>query len=161
MTAIVRGYVNGMIGDITTLHAHYYHKHWGFGRDFEAVVAQHMAQFLERYNDERDGIWTIKSSDRIAAVILIDGIHLETDGAHLRYFLVAEKLQGKGIGRQLMQTALDFCDEKQFGRVYLKTLNGMAAAKRLYQAFGFVCLDEPHGDPLQELYYERLWAKAR
>lgn len=156
MTDIIKGYVPGIIGDVTSLHAHYYSQHWGFGQDFEARVAHHMAEFMERYDDARDGIWTISQDKRIVAVVLIDGIHLEGDGAHLRYFLVDQNQQGKGMGKRLMQVALDFCDTRQVKRIYLKTLEGMKAARHLYEAFGFVCLDAPQGEPEHELYYERL-----
>ena len=53
---IVTGYRPGVLGRITELHGTYYHRHAGFGVFFEARVARGLADFLERYDDEHDGI---------------------------------------------------------------------------------------------------------
>jgi hypothetical protein len=54
---IVRGYVPGSIGRVAELHGTYYHQHWSFSLFFEARVATGLAEFLGRYNQQRDGFW--------------------------------------------------------------------------------------------------------
>lgn len=44
----IRGYAPGALGRITELHTVYYHRHWGFGRYFESLVATELAEFLRR-----------------------------------------------------------------------------------------------------------------
>ena len=55
---LVSGYAPGILGGITQLHAEYYGKHWGFGIFFESRVARDLAEFLERYDESRDRIWS-------------------------------------------------------------------------------------------------------
>ena len=152
---IIRGYVPGMIGDIIRLHVDYYCQNWGLGLNFEAAVAQHITIFMQRYDDQRDGIWTISQHQRIVASIIIDGSGEENDEARLRYFIVGDAIRGKGMGKRLMQTAIDFCDNRQLKRVYLKTFEGLDAARHLYESFGFALYNETWEKGVKEQYFER------
>jgi ribosomal protein S18 acetylase RimI-like enzyme len=154
--AIIQGYVPGMIGDITRLHVDYYLPQWNMGLDLEAAVAQDVAAFMQRYDERRDGIWSISQQQRIAGAIIIDGFGEPHDQARLRYFIVSDSLRGQGMGRRLMQTALDFCDARGLKRVYLKTFTGLDAAIHLYEAFGFVVYNEYKHEGIKDLYFERL-----
>lgn len=135
--SIKAGYTPGDIGRITELHATYYSKHWGFGLPFEAKVASELAEFLGRYEKSRDGFWTARSEQGLVGSIAIDGIDGQTEGAHLRWFIVAEGLQGSGIGGRLMRTAVDFLRERGHKRIYLNTFEGLDAARHLYEKEGF------------------------
>jgi hypothetical protein len=53
---IHKGYVPGAIGRVVELHGTYYHAHWEFGGFFEAKVAGGLAEFMNRYDDQRDGL---------------------------------------------------------------------------------------------------------
>lgn len=153
---IVQGYVVGMIGDITRLHAEYYHPNWGLGLELEARVAQDVAAFLLRYDERLDGIWTVSQQQRVEAAIIIDGSGREPGEARLRYFIIGDRLRGQGVGRRLVQAAMDFCDERQFKRVTLKTFTGLDAAQHLYKSFGFVFTHEATENGLTEQFYERV-----
>jgi len=151
---IVQGYVVGMIGDIIRLHADYYHKHWGLGLNLEVSIAHNLAEFFQNYDVSQDSIWSISREGRIVAAIIIDGSIEGKDEARLRFFIVHETLQGKGIGRRLIQTAINFCDNKAFKRVTLKTFEGLDSARHLYESYGFSVYNQAINDG-QELFYER------
>ena len=74
---IEKGYQPGIIGRICELHAVYYHLNWGFGLFFEAKVATELAAFLQRYDETRDGIWSVAMDGRVEGGIVIDGLHAE------------------------------------------------------------------------------------
>jgi GNAT superfamily N-acetyltransferase len=135
------GYIPGAIGRIVELHARYYHAHWGFGLFFESKVATELSEFLCRFNEGRDGFWVADSEGKIAGAVAIDAIHGETEGAHLRWFIVAPDNHGKGIGGKLLGEAVAFCRERKYPRIYLWTFEGLHAARHLYEKFGF-CLRE-------------------
>ncbi|MBN2031852.1 MAG: GNAT family N-acetyltransferase [Deltaproteobacteria bacterium] len=139
------GYTPGSLGRIAEIHAIYYHDHWGFGLFFEAKVATDLAEFLKRYDETRDGLWTVFVDGRIEGSIAIDGIHAESEGAHLRWFIVSEVLRGKGLGNQLMETALRFCRRKGYEMIYLCTFEGLSAARHLYEKHGFELVEEHWG----------------
>jgi GNAT superfamily N-acetyltransferase len=126
----IGGYGPGALGRIVALHADYYARHWGFGPYFEAKVAGDLADFLTRGERPDDRLWCARAAGRVVGAIAIDGADAaraekrgrtpfsaaaardpgdpgET-GAHLRWFIVAEALQGAGLGARLLDGALAF-----------------------------------------------------
>ena len=142
---IAKGYVPGCIGRVTELHALYYSRHSGFGLPFEAKVAQEMAEFCSRYNDERDGLWLARLDERSHGSILIDGLHASQKEAHLRWFIVSDEIRGSGVGSALISAAMDFCRSKGYVRVYLWTFAGLHAARHLYEKAGFELVSQQRG----------------
>lgn len=142
---IEKGYVPGSIGRIAELHGTYYHKHWGFGLYFEAKVAAELSEFLRRYDDNRDGVWIATCKGRVEGSIVIDGIHADREGAHLRWFILSDALRGKGVGRKLLAHAMDFCKERGYKKVFLHTFEGLDAARRLYEEAGFTLMRQQKG----------------
>ena len=142
---VLRGYIPGSIGRVAELHGTYYHQHWGFGLFFEAKVATELAAFLSRYDEQRDGFWTVLAGDRIEGSITIDGAHAAVEGAHLRWFIMSDGLRGKGVGNQLMDTAMDFCRSRAYKRVFLWTFKGLNPARHLYEKNGFRLMEQHKG----------------
>jgi GNAT superfamily N-acetyltransferase len=142
---IRKGYTPGAIGRVAELHGTYYHAHWGFGLFFEAKVATGLAEFLKRYDESRDGFWTVFLEGRIEGSLAIDGIHSNGEGAHLRWFIVSDLLRGKGAGNQLIKEAMDFCRSKRYRNVYLWTFEGLDPARHLYEKHGFQLVEEHRG----------------
>ena len=155
---ITSGYIPGAIGRIAELHGTYYAQHWGFGAFFEAKVAAGVAEFIQRYDENRDGFWTVSQKNRIEGGIAIDGIHADTEGAHLRWFIVSGSLQGRGIGNRLLDTALAFCRDRSYRRVYLWTFEGLDGARHLYEKNGFTLVNQfrgtQWGPPVNEQQFE-------
>ncbi len=140
------GYVPGAIGRVVEMHATYYSKNWEFGRFFEAKVADGMSEFFNRFDETRDGFWTVLRSGGIEGSIAIDGVKADSDGAHLRWFILSSELKGRGLGNKLMDEAVNFCVEKRYPRVYLWTFKGLHAARHLYEKHGFTLAEEFDGD---------------
>ena len=136
-TSIVRGYLPGSLGRIVEMHGAFYHRHAGLGLFFEATVARQLAEFLGRYDPERDAVWLVVANGRVEGSIVIDGLSAHSAGARLRWFFVSEQFRGTGLGKVLLGTALDFCREKRYERVYLWTVGGLAASRHLYEKSGF------------------------
>lgn len=152
---LTRGYVPGVIGRVTELHGVYYHRHWRFGRFFEAKVAAELAQFMNRYDESRDGLWTVSLSGRIQGAIVIDSDHADVQGAHLRWFIVSDALRGQGVGNRLMDAAMDFFRERGYDRMYLWTFEGLHAARHLYEKHGFVLVEQQEGEGWGETVNEQ------
>ena len=149
---IHKGYQPTAIGRVVELHARFYSALVGFGLPFEAKVARELAEFCERYNDDRDGFWLLLKDGVVEGAIAIDG-------AHLRWFIVSDKLRGTGAGTALLTAAIDFCDSRQYTRVHLWTFDGLSAARHLYEKFGFVLehqqLGKQWGNEVREQRFER------
>ncbi len=154
------GYRPGCVGDIVSLHARYYAAEWGFGLPFETKVATEMAAFLSRRKPDRDLFLTAYRDGRAVGSITIDASGGGPRGAHLRWFIVSEDEHGQGLGKKLLGDAMDFCQTSGLSRVWLTTFSGLDAARKLYEQFGFVLVDEKGDDQWQggvrEQRFERL-----
>ena len=142
---IVKGYVPGAIGRIAELHGCYYSEHWGFDLFFEAKVATDMSEFLSRLDEDRDGLWTICKGNRVEGALAIDGAKAESEGAHLRWFILSSEVRGSGYGIRLMEKAVDFCKRCGYRQVYLWTFDGLHAARHLYEKFEFRLSEQHEG----------------
>ena len=141
----ISGYQPGAIGKITELHGRYYSKESGFGLHFEVKVATEMSEFLKRFDETHDGFWLACLDGEIVGSIAIDGIGIESEGMHLRWFIVDPVHHGKGIGSRLLETAIDFCRQKSAKRIYLWTVSGLDASRHLYEKYGFTLCHEDEG----------------
>lgn len=144
--SIHRGYLPGCIGRVVELHARYYADLVGFGLPFEAKVARELAGFCLGFQPERDGLWLAVQDGRIEGSIALDGAHAGSDGAHLRWFILSDRLRGQGMGRRLLDCATQFADARRYARTCLWTFSGLDAARHLYEAAGFRLAHEAGGD---------------
>jgi len=144
--ATLSGYIPGAIGRIAELHGTYYHRHWGFDLFFESKVAIELSEFLRRFVETRDGFWVARIEEKIVGSIAVDGIYHNSQGAHLRWFIIAPECQGHGIGSKLLNEAIGFCRKKRYSRIYLWTFTGLDPARHLYEKFGFRLSEEREGE---------------
>jgi ribosomal protein S18 acetylase RimI-like enzyme len=156
----VIGYIPGLIGRVAELHATYYALHWNFGRFFEAKVASELASFITRYDESRDRIWSLGENGVIEGSITIDGTPERGSLAHLRWFIVSDRLRGKGAGNYLMAQAMAFCRNAGYDRAYLSTFQGLAPARHLYEKFGFKLVEEHPGNQWGKLVTEQRFEMA-
>lgn len=136
------GYVPGAIGRITELHATYYKKYWDFDLFFESKVATELSDFLTQFNPVHDGFWLAMTNGKIVGGVAVDGNEAQTNGARLRWFIVAPEYQGRGVGQRLLKEAIAFCRRAEFHRVYLHSFAGLDAARHVYEKFGFALREE-------------------
>jgi GNAT superfamily N-acetyltransferase len=135
---IQEGYVPGVVARLTELHTSYYRGLWELGPQFEAEMAEGIAEFIGRYDPDTDGLWTVVNEDRtVRGGIIIDSPKAVEEGAQLRYFILDPALHGDGLGRALMQRAMEVCHENGYDRVFLWTVDELEAAVYLYREFGF------------------------
>ncbi|QPC45253.1 MarR family transcriptional regulator [Kaustia mangrovi] len=142
---ISEGYRPGIIGRMLQMHAEYYARTVGFGAAFETGLATDMGAFFSRLENEENGFWVAEIDGRPVGTIAIDGEDLGQGIAHLRWFITAEDLQGQGIGKRLIDTALRFVDSRSMRETRLWTFQGLDAAKHLYERVGFELVEEKPG----------------
>jgi GNAT superfamily N-acetyltransferase len=139
---VTKGYFPGVVGKVIELHATYYHEHWGFDVSFETQVGRELSEFVSRFRDGIDFFRVALAEGDFSGAVAIDaGPHPE-EGVRLRWFIVDPRFQGKGIGRRLLDEAMNFCMTAGYGRVYLWTFRGLEAAHHLYQRAGFRLVEE-------------------
>jgi GNAT superfamily N-acetyltransferase len=142
---LYQGYLPTAIGRVAEMHARYYSALVGFGLPFEAKVAREMADFCERYDEARDGLWLLLQDGRVEGSIAIDGAAAVEQGAHLRWFITSDAVRGTGAGASLLAAAMAFCQSQRYRRVYLWTFEGLPAARHLYDKAGFRLVHQQRG----------------
>ena len=152
---MIEGYRPGALGEVAALHGVYYSAHWGFDVTFEAKVARGLGELFERFDATTDGFWVARLGAELAGSITIDGSATPLEGARLRFFITSNAARGRGIGNLLLQTALDFCRNQRFERVYLWTFTGLDAARHLYEKFGFRIVEEVEGNQWGKVVQEQ------
>ncbi|AVS65408.1 MarR family transcriptional regulator [Paracidovorax avenae] len=163
--ALCSGYRPGLIARVTEMHALFYAREAGFGQRFESVVAGGLAEFcgrLDTQDPSPSAVWTAEVDGRIAGSVAIDGEDLGPGTAHLRWFIVDDGVRGGGVGRQLLAAALAFVDARPaFAETHLWTFSGLHAARRLYEAQGFTCVEERPGSQWGREVLEQRFVRRR
>ena len=144
---ITKDFFPGAIGQIIQMHGTHYATHWGFTTYFEAKVAHQLAAFAARKTDQ-DLVLIARDADGVAASVFLDLNDPESGarGAHVRWFISADRCRGTGIGRRLMAQAVEHAETHTQGRMWLRTFAGLEPALHLYRSFGFELYSEMEGD---------------
>lgn len=157
--SIRTGYTPGCIGRIAQLHATYYAEASGFGVTFEAKVARELADFCHNFDSNRDGLWLIDCDGSIEGAIAIDGTKAGSEGAHLRWFITSEVVQGQGYGKRLLREALQFVDARAYPSTHLATFAGLGAARHLYESHQFRLVHESPGQQWGKVVREQRFVR--
>ena len=130
----------GDIGYIIYLHGTLYAREYELDRTFEGDVAIRMGEFARTYDPAKDYFALAELDGQIVGSIVINGLSGEI--AQLRWFLVHPDARGRGLGHQLIDSAIAFCRERGFKKVTLWTISELKAAAHLYKQAGFVVTRE-------------------
>jgi GNAT superfamily N-acetyltransferase len=153
---IQEGYASGCIGWVAGMHGRVYVGDLKWNAKFESIVAQELGKFFDQYEASRDRFWMAKINDENAASITVAGVDAHT--ARIRFFVTDPRFQGQGLGKKLLNEALNFCAVGTKD-VFLTTVKGLDAAKHLYEQAGFVLVDEHEdfswGSAMTEQRWER------
>jgi N-acetylglutamate synthase-like GNAT family acetyltransferase len=144
----------GDLGTIVDLHGTIYAREYGFDESFQAYVTGPLAEFV-RTHAHRDRIWLAEQNARIVGCIAIVGT--TQNQAQLRWFLVDPSVRGQGLGRRLLQEAVEFSRCQNYQSVFLWTVSALTTAAHLYQSLGFKKVEERPGklwgvDVVEERY---------
>jgi DNA-binding MarR family transcriptional regulator/N-acetylglutamate synthase-like GNAT family acetyltransferase len=125
----------GDIGYLIYLHGVLYAKESGYSQEFERYVVKTFYDFLEHYTPEKDKIWLATYNGQIVGCISI--LNRPDQEAQLRWFLVQPVFRGTGIGKHLLETALSYCVQQSYKKVYLFTTDIQQRAIGMYRKAGF------------------------
>lgn len=131
----IRSYHSEDLDWVIDRHSELYRTEHGFDDSFRTYVADPVRHFGELMNPEKENLWIAESQGRRIGMIAI--VRISETEAQLRWFLLEPETRGHGIGNTLIKTAVDFCKIKGYRHVFLWTVSGMIAARRLYQSYGF------------------------
>lgn len=148
----------GDIGYITWMHGKLYAQEYGWNHVFEAYVAEPLSKFAQTHSI-REKIWIAESDGKIVGTVAI--VEASQKEAQLRWLLVDPSMRGRGVGKNLVQQAIQFSREQEYASIRLWTVSELASAAALYKSFGFTKVAEATNDDwgrevLEERYDLRL-----
>ncbi len=124
----------GDMGTIIYLHGVIYEKEYGFDHTFEPYVAEPLSKFI-LYQTDRERIWIAQKDKKIVGSVAI--VKFSDDQAQLRWLLVDPEVRRLGLGKYLVEKAIQFSRLKDYRSVFLWTLDILPVAAKLYQSEGF------------------------
>lgn len=124
----------GDVDAIVKLHGTLYGEEYGFDHTFEHYVAQPLTLFAES-REKHQKIWIVERDGKLRGSVAI--VRVSEREAQLRWLLIHPELRGQGIGRLLVESAVNFCRECGYGTIFLWTVGFLDAAAHLYRSFGF------------------------
>ena len=145
----------GDIGYIIYMHGIFHALEQGWDHTFEVYVAVPLAEFAQS-KSSREKIWILEEGDRIAGSVAI--VKRTEEEAQLRWLLLEPEIRGRGIGRWLVEEALDFSRISGYKSIFLWTVDTLYIAANLYRSMGFVQKErlthEIWGSTVTEVKYE-------
>jgi GNAT superfamily N-acetyltransferase len=154
---VLKGYRPGVVARCLEMHMRYYSQHHGFGSLFEVMLATGMSDLVPRLcKPENEVFAAVDGKGEIVGTVWMDGNDLDdASKVHLRFFVVDEKVKGRGVGRMLVEAAMKFVDESGKEECHLWTFRGLHPARKLYDKAGFEIVDEG----LKNMWGSELWVQ--
>jgi putative acetyltransferase len=97
---------------------------------------------------QKGSVYFIAEKDKVilggAGIFPSDGLPAGTCELVKMYLVPAAR--GKGVGKSLIDHALDFAKSYPYSQVYIETMPELRKAMTVYEKFGFRYLDKPLGN---------------
>jgi GNAT superfamily N-acetyltransferase len=137
---VLRGLQVGDIGWVAHRQGILYAQEYGWDGTFEALVAEIAAQYVKNLDPEKENAWIAECEGRVVGSVFV--VKVSDTEAKLRLLYVEPEMRGTGLGRRLTQEGIAFAKARGYQKLTLWTNDLLHAARRIYQAAGFVLVSE-------------------
>ena len=138
-----RGLKPGDMGWVIQRHGAIYADEFGWNSDFEALVAQIVAEHHTNLKPGREHAWIAEVDGARAGCVFCCQRDAET--AQLRILLVEPWARGLALGAGLVDRCIEFAKTAGYRQMMLWTNDVLTSARGIYESAGFRLVDEePH-----------------
>jgi GNAT superfamily N-acetyltransferase len=140
---VLRAHLPGDMGWVIERHAVTYHEAYGWDMRFEGLVARICADFIERFDPQREACWIAeRGAAKVGSVFLVqsrdDDSAAPIEGvAQLRMLLVEPSARGSGLGRRLVDECTAFARAAGYRKIMLWTNRNLTSARNIYAKVGY------------------------
>jgi DNA-binding MarR family transcriptional regulator/GNAT superfamily N-acetyltransferase len=134
-TVVLRAPRSGDYGWVIERHGTLYAQEYGWGADYEAMVARIVADYAEKHDPATEAAWIAEIDGRRVGSVFC--VRIDETTAKLRLLLLEPGVRGIGLGGRLVDECLRFARSAGYRKIELWTNSLLTAARRIYANRGF------------------------
>lgn len=133
--AVLRDPLPGDLGWVVMQHGEIYAREYGYGSEFEALVADVAAAYLKRFDPAWEKGWIAElGGERVGSVLVV---RKSATVAQLRLLILTAGARGLGLGGRLVDECIAFSRARGYRKLVLWTNSQLEAARAIYASRGF------------------------
>jgi DNA-binding MarR family transcriptional regulator/N-acetylglutamate synthase-like GNAT family acetyltransferase len=143
----------GDLGWVIHRHGVLYAEEYRWNEQFEALVAQVVAEFITHFKAEQERCWIAEMNGEIVGSVFV--VQASDTVAKLRLLLIEPKARGLGLGTRLVEECIRFARRRGYQKLVLWTNSVLVVARHIYEKTGFkLVAQEAHHSFGQDLIGE-------
>lgn len=147
----------GDMGIVVQQQAQLYAREYGWNTEFEALVAEIVAQYLREFDRSCERCWIAEKDGMVIGSVFV--VRHDETTAKLRMLYVDASTRGMGIGNRLLEESLQFARHAGYTRMILWTTSVLSDARKLYRKAGFQLVEEEQVQSFGQDLVSQTWAR--